>query len=168
MNVLLLQWKGNNSGEKGIIRVSRVLLVHQERVAVCSGWIGRAQVLRAGDWEFGSWSSQINDLCNWYLSLPSLALSINRIGQGLVSSVQDNVTEWDINSWCVWPGFTVCVAPLWHYSECALSQVGIYHDMNLDVANNQTIRKETEAESQHVRFAATSYKPEAWGGGEYT
>ena len=37
--------------------------------------------------EFGSWSSQTSDLYNWYSSIPSLALSINRIWQGLVCSV---------------------------------------------------------------------------------
>ena len=41
----------------------------------------RAQALRAKSWEFDSWSSQINDLLNWYLSVPGLVLSINRIGQ---------------------------------------------------------------------------------------
>ena len=35
--------------------------------------------------------NQINDLQNWCLSLPSLALGINRIGQELVSSVSGNV-----------------------------------------------------------------------------
>ena len=40
------------------------------------------------DREFGSWSSQINDLANLYLSLPSLTLGINRLEQGLVSSVR--------------------------------------------------------------------------------
>ena len=39
-----------------------------------------------------------NDLSNWYLSLPSLALSINKVGQGLdwLAQHQDSVTEWDI------------------------------------------------------------------------
>ena len=36
--------------------------------------------------EFDSWYSQTNDLQNAYLSLPSTALGINRIGQGLVST----------------------------------------------------------------------------------
>ena len=35
----------------------------------------------------GSQSSQSNDLYNLYLSLPSLAFGISRIGQGLVSLV---------------------------------------------------------------------------------
>ena len=47
--------------------------------------------------EFDSQSSQTDDLYNLYLSLPSLALGINRIGQGMVRSElaqhQDNVTE---------------------------------------------------------------------------
>ena len=51
------------------------------------GPIGRAQTSQAGEWQFRSQSSQTNDLTNWYLSLPSLALSINRMAQELVSSV---------------------------------------------------------------------------------
>ena len=52
-----------------------------------AGRIGRAQASRAGDREFGSRSSQTNDLSNEYRSLPKLVLGINRIGQGLVSSM---------------------------------------------------------------------------------
>ena len=37
--------------------------------------------------ELKSWLSQTNDLQNLPLSLPSLVLGINRIGQGLVSTV---------------------------------------------------------------------------------
>ena len=33
------------------------------------------------------WSSQTNDLSNWFLSLPRQAISIIRIGQGLVGSI---------------------------------------------------------------------------------
>ena len=51
------------------------------------GRIGRAWASHVGDWEFSSWSSQTNDLQNLYLSFPSQALSIIRIGQGLVGPV---------------------------------------------------------------------------------
>ena len=44
-------------------------------------------VSRVGDQEFGSWSSQTNEVQNWYLLPPSQALGINRIRQGLVISV---------------------------------------------------------------------------------
>ena len=40
--------------------------------------------------------SQTERLHNWYLSPPCLVLGITRMGQGLGSSDQDNVTEWDI------------------------------------------------------------------------
>ena len=48
-------------------------------------WIRKMQASSAGDQEFDSLSSQANDLWNW--CLPSVALDINRIGQGLVISV---------------------------------------------------------------------------------
>ena len=51
------------------------------------GRICRVQVSRVDCWEFESQSSQAYDLPNWYLSLPSLTLGINRIGHELVSSV---------------------------------------------------------------------------------
>ena len=43
------------------------------------GRIGRARASRAGDREFGSQSSQSNDLWNRYLFLPSLGFGINMI-----------------------------------------------------------------------------------------
>ena len=59
--------------------------MHYEQL---SSWrIDRAQASHTGDREFGSWSSQTNDLKSWHLLLPSLLISINKIGQGLVSSV---------------------------------------------------------------------------------
>ena len=54
------------------------------------GCIGRVHASRSKD---------------WYLSLPSLALSIIKIVQILVSSYQDNVTGWDIRPWCRWYNF---------------------------------------------------------------
>ena len=51
------------------------------------GRIGSSQASCVGDREFDSRLSEIHDLSNVYLSLPSLALSINMIGQGLVRSV---------------------------------------------------------------------------------
>ena len=36
-------------------------------------------ISNVADWQFGSRSSQSNDLYNWYLSLPSLVFGINRI-----------------------------------------------------------------------------------------
>ena len=51
------------------------------------GRAGRAQASSAGDREFNSRSSQTSDLQNLNLLLPNLVFSINRIGQGLVSSV---------------------------------------------------------------------------------
>ena len=44
----------------------------------------------------GSKSGQVKSK-NWSVSLPSLTLTIIRIGQGLVD--MDNVTEWDSRSW---------------------------------------------------------------------
>ena len=43
-----------------------------------------ADSVRAQAWQFESWSSQTNDLQNLYLSLLSLVVGINRIGQRLV------------------------------------------------------------------------------------
>ena len=53
----------------------------------CGGRIGREQASFAESRKFDSRSSQTNDLPNLYLSLPNLALDINRIGQRLVNSV---------------------------------------------------------------------------------
>ena len=52
------------------------------------GRIGRAQASPEGDREFGSQLSQPNDLSNVFLWLPSLALGIKRIVQGLVSELK--------------------------------------------------------------------------------
>ena len=52
-----------------------------------SGWIGRAHAFRAAGREFESRSSQSNDVEHWFLSLISQVLGMNRIGQGLVSSL---------------------------------------------------------------------------------
>ena len=41
--------------------------------------IRRVQASHAEDWEFDSKSIETNDLQNWYLSLPSLVLSINSL-----------------------------------------------------------------------------------------
>ena len=42
---------------------------------------------------------------------PSLALDINKIGQGYgkdwIVQPHNNVTEWDIVLWCQWPDFPV-------------------------------------------------------------
>ena len=46
-------------------------------------------------------------LQNWHVSPPSLVLGIIRIGQGLVDSLSDNVTEQDSRSWCQWSGVPV-------------------------------------------------------------
>ena len=71
-----------------------------------------------------------------YLSLPSLALSINRIWPGLVSSMSGIVTEGDLGSdFPVRQHHKVC-------QEQILSQFGTYTDMTLGVpriynSNNQ-------------------------------
>ena len=46
--------------------------------------------------------SRVKNQChkNAFSSLPSQALGIIRIGQGPLAKCQDNVTEWDITSWC--------------------------------------------------------------------
>ena len=49
--------------------------------------ISRVRASYAGGREFSSQSSQTNDISNFDLSLPSLALGINKMGQGLVHSV---------------------------------------------------------------------------------
>ena len=54
--------------------------------------IGRTRASHAGDRRFLARSSHTNVLSNLNLSLPSMALGINRIGQGLGSSMQDDVT----------------------------------------------------------------------------
>ena len=51
------------------------------------GPISRARASYVEGRELEIRPSQINDLLNLYLSLPSQALSINKIGQGLVGSV---------------------------------------------------------------------------------
>ena len=48
--------------------------------------------------EFESRSNQVNDLDSFYLSLLGVALGNNRVGQGLVGSVSDILTEYDIGS----------------------------------------------------------------------
>ena len=55
------------------------------------------------DFEFQK--SQSNDLTNLYLWLPILAL----IGLGMdwLAQCQDNVTEWNIGSWCQWASLPV-------------------------------------------------------------
>ena len=55
------------------------------------------QTSRVEGWKLESRLGQTDDLQNLYMALPSLALGINRIEQGLVSSVyQDDVIAWDI------------------------------------------------------------------------
>ena len=49
------------------------------------GLIGKVSAM--GSHVFEPRPNQTNNLLNGYLSLPSLALDINRIGQGLVCSV---------------------------------------------------------------------------------
>ena len=61
-----------------------------------------------------------------FLEVPGII----RIGEGLVSSVPDNVTEWDIRSLYWQPGFQVG-----HYYEVTMScesQVGTHLDMTVD------------------------------------
>ena len=49
-------------------------------------WVERGCLMREiAGWH--AWSSQTNDLSNWYLLISSKVLSINRIWQGLVGSV---------------------------------------------------------------------------------
>ena len=56
-------------------------------------------------------------------------------GKDWLAQCQDNVTEWDIRSWCWRSGLLVLVGQHYesHY-ECALSQVDTHPDMTLDVA----------------------------------
>ena len=62
-------------------------------------------------------------------SLPSLV----RTGQSdIIPQCQDNVTEWDIRSWCWQTGIPVWAA-LQSRHECVLSQVGTSPDMTVDV-----------------------------------
>ena len=44
---------------------------------------------------------------------------------------QDDVTEWDVKSWCWWPGL-----PLEQYFKYTLSPVGTRPDIILDIARS--------------------------------
>ena len=55
----------------------------------CAPLVGKAQASRVEGREFESQLSQNNDLENLYLSLRSVALSIIRRGEGLVSTVSE-------------------------------------------------------------------------------
>ena len=91
-----------------------------------------AQASHAGDREFASQLSQTNGIYNWYLSLPSLVLDINRTGQWLAQS-QDNVMEWDIRSWCQWPDFPVGQ----HYK---ITMSAPYHKSSYDLRCFQDVK----------------------------
>ena len=61
----------------------------------------RAQASHVEGWEIESRSSQSNDLQCWHLSLGRLVLGITRIRRwNWLVRYQDNVTEWEIRSWC--------------------------------------------------------------------
>ena len=72
-----------------------------------TGRMSRARFSRAGDLEFNSRPSQTNDLKLLSSLLPRQVLGIITVAQGLVGSVQDYVTKWDIRSWSFQPGIPV-------------------------------------------------------------
>ena len=47
-----------------------------------------------------------------------------------LAQCQDNVTKWDITSWCWRPGYRMGQ----HYRSCHKSQVGTHPDMTLGIA----------------------------------
>ena len=96
--------------------------------------IGKTHASHAGYLEIGSRSSQIDDLYNSYLSLPSLALGMVAEGKNWLAQCKDNMTEWDIGSSWWQPDF-----PVGQYydvsmsRECALCQVGTHPNITLNV-----------------------------------
>ena len=102
------------------------------------GRIVRTRPYRTKGPEFHSKQSQNNDLHNWYLSLPGLALDTSRIGQGLVSECQ-YVSEGDIRSWCLW--FDFPVGQPYEVTVCA-HYPNIRSDMTLDVARRNNSNKQ--------------------------
>ena len=65
-----------------------------------AGWISRGNAVHVEGREVNFWASKNKDLSNWYLSLASLTLGSNRIGQWLLSSISGQ---------CDWVGYQVMV-----------------------------------------------------------
>ena len=90
--------------------------------------VGRSQASQLEGVELLRRPSQIKDLLNLYLSLPSLVLGINRVRKDWFLVVRINVTVWAISSWCQQ-----------HYkvTTTAQSHVNTNCDMTLDAARVQ-------------------------------
>ena len=69
--------------------ICHVMAGHSVTPAMVAESVERRPPVREGDRESNSLSTQTNDLQNWFLSLLSLVLNINKIGRGLVSSVSE-------------------------------------------------------------------------------
>ena len=104
-----------------------------------------------GPHAFKPWSIRINDLdirtCRFIAKFSAL------LGQGKewLAKCQDNVTGWDIGSWCQWPDLRVG----WHYKshhEYSLSQGSTHPDMTIDFARLHNPNKQP-ASSHHKRMA---------------
>ena len=84
-----------------------------------------------------------------------LARHLTLLGQGKdwLALCQDNVTEWDIKSWCIWPGFPV--GNYHSHHECTLSEVITRPDMTLDVVrmqnNKQTVMETCDSPQNSVQ-----------------
>ena len=86
------------------------------------GWMSRAPVPMF--WEIGefrphgydSWSSQINALKMYTCRFLARCSTLLGWGMDWLAQCQDNVSEWDIRSWCWQPGLPVG----WHYKVMSI------------------------------------------------
>ena len=71
------------------------------------GRISSAQTSHAGDREFGSRSSQTDDLNIYTCHFLVWRLALIGKSKDWLAQCQDNGTECNIMSWCQWPGLPV-------------------------------------------------------------
>ena len=70
-------------------------------------WIGFREIRRFGPHGFEPWSSQTIGLKLTYLLVTSWHMALLGYGKDRLAQCQDSMTEWDIRSWCRWPGLPV-------------------------------------------------------------
>ena len=86
-----------------------------------------------GDLEFGSQSSQTNDLKNEYLSLPSQVLNNLRLGKDWLAQYQDDMIEWNIRLSSLGSLVSQLSSTIKSPSVCTVKSP-THRDMTLDVA----------------------------------
>ena len=78
---------------------------------------------------FKHWSSQTNDLKIYTCCFLVRHSTLLGYGKNWLAQYQDNMTVWDIGSWCQQPNCDKVTDKSRH--ECALSQIGTYPEMLL-------------------------------------